>query len=116
MIMSGIVYQAKKHIEELIAETKITRYRDDSFVKAYQEELVLIYDSLNKVLFCPDTLDEKSPKSINELKKEKEDIERIFNKFSFDSMEPREILVLVTNYVNVLRQIEQKCFICDFLH
>ena len=114
--MNGIVYKAKKHLEKLIEETKMSNFRDDDTVKAYREELITVYEALNKVMFCPDTLNTKSSKSILDLKNEKNEIEKILKKYSLDNLDPNEILVIITNYINVMRQIEQKCFICDFLH
>jgi len=114
----GLVYEAKRHFEKLLEEASFVnpKLRNDELLVAYRQELITLYDGLNKVMFCTDSMDVESPLSIFELRNKRKDIEDTIRAKGFDNIEPNEIFGMISKYIDLSRQIEKKCHICEFLN
>lgn len=93
----SLVYEAKRHFEKLLEEASFVnpKLRNDELLVSYRQELITLYDSLNKVMFCPDSIDIESPLSIFELRNKRKDIEDAIRSKGFDNMEPNEIFGMI---------------------
>lgn len=109
-----LYHDAKKRLKELIEETIISSHRADDFMKLYRNEMISLYNSLDNVMNSPDTLCSKISIPISAIKDRMKELETSFYE-DIETIEPEQIHKIAIEYLELERQLNHKCHICEFI-